>query len=77
MHHPENVPYAYLGLRHSAQTLLAPEDYDLKDFVRPVPEEAQGGFVEGVLALQGEVLILEAIARRLREQFQALSGESR
>ena len=66
MRHPENVPYAYLGLRHSAQTLLAPEDYDLKDFVRPVPEEAQGGFVEGVLALQGEVYILEG------NQFQTL-----
>ena len=47
MRHPENVTYAYPGLRHSAQTLLAPEDYDLKDFVGPVPEEAQGGFVEG------------------------------
>lgn len=72
MRHPENVTYAYLGLRHSAQTLLAPKDYDLKDFVRPVPEEAQGGFVEGVLALQGEVLILEGNREAAKEQFQAL-----
>ena len=72
MHHPENVTYAYLGLRHSAQTLLAPEDYDLKDFVGPVPEEARGGFVEGALALQGEVLILEGDREAAKEQFQAL-----
>ena len=72
MRHPENVTYAYLGLRHSAQTLLAPEDYDLKDFVRPVSEEAQGGFVEGVLALQGEVLILEGNREAAKEQFQSL-----
>ena len=61
-----------LPLGITAQTLLAPEDYDLKDFVRPVPEEAQGGFVEGVLALQGEVLILEGNREAAKEQFQSL-----
>lgn len=52
MHHPENVPYAYLGLRHSAQTLLAPEDYDLKDFVRPVPEYATIRRVKSFLSMK-------------------------
>ncbi|CKG83702.1 peptidase%2C M50 family protein [Streptococcus pneumoniae] len=33
LQHPENTKYAYLVLRHSAQTLLAPQEYDLKDFV--------------------------------------------
>ena len=32
LQHPENTKYAYLMLRHSAQTLLAPQEYDLKDF---------------------------------------------
>lgn len=34
LQHPENTKYAYLMLRHSAQTLLAPQEYDLKDFVQ-------------------------------------------
>ena len=33
LQHPENTKYAYLMLRHSAQTLLAPQEYDLKDFI--------------------------------------------
>ena len=41
---PENTKYAYLMLRHSAQTLLAPQEYDLKDFIMPVDEEARGEF---------------------------------
>ncbi len=34
-------------LRHSAQTLLAPQEYDLKDFIMPVAEYAEG-FAESI-----------------------------
>ena len=51
LQHPENTKYAYLVLRHSAQTLLAPQEYDLKDFVQAVPEDARGSFADGVLGM--------------------------
>ena len=57
--HPENTKYAYLVLRHSAQTLLAPQEYDLKDFIMPVHERARGSFAESVQTLQGLVFILD------------------
>ena len=44
LQHPENTKYAYLMLRHSAQTLLAPQEYDLKDFIMPVDEEVRNSF---------------------------------
>ena len=72
LQHPENTKYAYLVLRHSAQTLLAPQKYDLKDFVQPVPEDARGSFADGVLAMQGEVSILEGKEEVAKQQFQAL-----
>ena len=70
--HPENTKYAYLVLRHSAQTLLAPQEYDLKDFVQAVPEDARGSFADGVLGMQGEVSILEGKEELAKQQFQAL-----
>ena len=59
LQHPENTKYAYLVLRHSAQTLLAPQEYDLKDFVQPVSEDARGSFAESIETLQGVVFILD------------------
>ena len=53
LQHPENTKYAYMVLRHSAQTLLAPQEYDLKDFTMPVDEDARGSFAESVQTLQG------------------------
>ncbi|HEV1988074.1 TPA: site-2 protease family protein [Streptococcus pneumoniae] len=72
LQHPENTKYAYLVLRHSAQTLLAPQEYDLKDFVQAVPEDARGSFADGVLGMQGEVSILEGKEEVAKQQFQAL-----
>ena len=72
LQHPENTKYAYLVLRHSAQTLLAPQEYDLKDFVQAVPEDARGSFADGVLGMQGEVSILEGKEELAKQQFQAL-----
>lgn len=72
LQHPENTKYAYLVLRHSAQTLLAPQEYDLKDFVQAVPEDARGSFADGVLGMQGEVSILEGKEELATQQFQAL-----
>lgn len=72
LQHPENSKYAYLVLRHSAQTLLAPQEYDLKDFVQAVPEDARGSFADGVLGMQGEVSILEGKEEVAKQQFQAL-----
>ena len=48
LQHPENTKYAYLMLRHSAQTLLAPQEYDLKDFIMSVDEDVRGSFAESV-----------------------------
>ena len=59
LQHPENTKYVYLMLRHSAQTLLAPQEYDLKDFIMSVDEEARGSFAESVQTLQGLVFILD------------------
>lgn len=72
MWHPENVTYAYVMLRHSAQTLLAPQEYDLKDFVQPVPEDAKGSFVGSVSALQGLVFIMEGKLESAKKHLQTL-----
>ena len=72
LHHPENTKYAYLVLRHSAQTLLAPQEYDLKDFIMPVAEDARGSFAESVQTLQGLVFILDDNIELAKQQFQSL-----
>ena len=70
--HPENTKYAYLVLRHSAQTLLAPQEYDLKDFIMPVPEDARGSFAENIETLQGVVVILDGHLETAKKLFQSL-----
>ena len=72
LQHPENTKYAYLVLRHSAQTLLAPQEYDLKDFIMPVAEDARGSFAESVQTLQGLVFILDDNIELAKQQFQSL-----
>ena len=72
LQHPENTKYAYLVLRHSAQTLLAPQEYDLKDFVQPVPEDAKGSFVGSISALQGLVFIMEGKLESAKKHLQTL-----
>lgn len=69
---PENVNYAYMSLRHSAQTILAPEECDLKDFVMPVSENAQGFFAENMLVQQGQVFLLEGKLKEAKQQFQSI-----
>ena len=69
---PENIKYAYSVLRHSAQTLLAPQEYDLKDFIMPVDEDARGSFAESVQTLQGLVFILDDNIELAKRQFQSL-----
>ena len=70
--HPENTKYAYLVLRHSAQTLLAPQEYDLKDFIMPVAEDARGSFAESVQTLQGLVFILDDNIELAKQQLQSV-----
>ena len=70
--HPENIKYAYLVLRHSAQTLLAPQEYDLKDFTMPVPEDASGSFAESIQTLEGVVFILDDNIEGAKKRFQSL-----
>ena len=72
LQHPENTKYAYLVLRHSAQTLLAPQEYDLKDFTMPVPEDASGSFAESIQTLEGVVFILDDNIELAKRQFQSL-----
>ena len=72
LQHPENTKYAYLMLRHSAQTLLAPQEYDLKDSIMPVDEEARGSFAESVQTLQGLVFILDDNIELAKQQFQSV-----
>ena len=69
---PENTKYAYLVLRHSAQTLLAPQEYDLKDFIMPVDEDARGSFAESVQTLQGLVFILDDNIELAKQQLQSV-----
>ena len=69
---PENTKYAYSVLRHSAQTLLAPQEYDLKDFIMPVDEDERGSFAESVQTLQGLVFILDDNIEFAKRQFQSL-----
>ncbi len=72
LQHPENTQYAYLVLRHSAQTLLAPQEYDLKDFIMPVDEDARGSFAESVLIFQGLVSIFDGQIETAKKHFQSL-----
>ena len=72
LHHHENTKYAYLVLRHSVQTLLAPQEYDLKDFTMPVDEDARGGFAESIETLQGVVFILDGHLEAAKKLFQFL-----
>lgn len=72
LQHPENTQYAYLVLRHSAQTLLAPQEYDLKDFIMPVDENARGSFAESVLIFQGLVFIFDNQIEAAKKHFQSL-----
>ena len=72
LQHPENTKYAYLGLRHSAQTLLAPQEYDLKDFTMPVHEQARGSFAESIETLRGVVFILDGHLETAKKLFQSL-----
>ena len=72
LQHPENTKYAYLVLRHSAQTLLAPQEYDLKDFIIPVPEDASGSFAENIQTLEGVVFILDGHLEAAKKLFQSL-----
>ena len=69
---PENRKYAYSVLRHSAQTLLAPQEYDLKDFIVPVDEDARGSFAESVQTLQGLVFLLDDNIELAKQQFQSM-----
>ena len=72
LQHPENTKYAYLILRHSAQTLLAPQEYDLKEFIIPVAEDAKGSFAESVQTLQGLVFILDDNIELAKQQLQSV-----
>ena len=72
LQHPENTKYAYLMLRHSAQTLLAPQEYDLKDFIMSVDEDVRGSFAESVQTLQGLVFILDGHLEAAKKLFQSL-----
>lgn len=76
LQHPENVSYAYLGLRHSAQTLLAPDASDLKDFVVPIPVDARGSFAETILSLQGLVFLIDGKIEDSKETFQRILDQS-
>ena len=72
LQHPENTKYAYMVLRHSAQTLLAPQEYDLKDFIMSVDEDVRGSFAESVQTLQGLVFILDDNIELAKQQFQSV-----
>ena len=69
---PENRKYAYSVLRRSAQTLLAPQEYDLKDFIMPVDEDAIGSFAESILIFQGLVFIFDGQIETAKKHFQSL-----
>ena len=72
LQHPGNTKYAYSVLRHSVQTLLAPQEYDLKDFIMPVAEDARGSFAESVQTLQGLVFILDDNIELAKQQLQSV-----
>ena len=72
LQHPGNTKYAYSVLRHSAQTLLAPQEYDLKDFIMPIAEDVRGSFAESVQTLQGLVFILDDNIGLAKQQFQSV-----
>ena len=72
LQHPENRKYAYSVLRYSAQTLLAPQEYDLKDFIVPVDEDARGSFAESIQIFQGLVFIFDGQIETAKKLFQFL-----
>ena len=72
LQHPENTKYAYSVLRHSAQTLLAPQEYDLKDFIIPVAEDAKGSYAESIQIFQGLVFIFDGQIETAKKHFQFL-----
>ncbi|UTX66063.1 peptidase M50 [Streptococcus oralis] len=72
LQHPENTKYAYSVLRHSAQTLLAPQEYDLKDFIIPVDEDVRGSFAESIQIFQGLVFIFDGQIETAKKHFQSL-----
>ena len=72
LQYPENTKYAYLVLRHSAQTLLAPQEYDLKDFIIPVAEDAKGSYAESIQIFQGLVFIFDSQIETAKKHFQFL-----
>ena len=72
LQYPENTKYAYSVLRHSAQTLLAPQEYDLKDFIIPVAENTRGGFAESIQIFQGLVFIFDGQIETAKKHFQSL-----
>lgn len=72
LQYPENTKYAYSVLRHSAQTLLAPQEYDLKDFIVPVDEDARGSFAESIQIFQGLVFIFDSQIETAKKHFQSL-----
>ena len=72
LHHPENTKYAYMVLRNSAQTILAPQEYALKDFIIPVAEDAKGSFAESILIFQGLVFIFDNQIEAAKKHFQSL-----
>lgn len=67
-----NWYFAGTMLRHSAQTLLAPQEYDLKDFIMSVDEDVRGSFAESVQTLQGLVFILDDNIELAKQQFQSV-----
>lgn len=69
---PENTKYAYSVLRHSAQTLLAPQEYDLKDFIIPVAEDVRGSFAESIQIFQGLDFIFDGQIETAKKHFQSL-----
>ena len=69
---PENTKYAYSVLRHSAQTLLAPQEYDLKDFIMPIAEDVRGSFAESIQIFQGLVFIFDGQIETAKKHFQFL-----
>ncbi|WP_444817406.1 site-2 protease family protein [Streptococcus sp. HJ1] len=72
LQHPGNTKYAYSVLRHSAQTLLAPQEYDLKDFIMPIAEDVRGSFAESIQIFQGLVFIFDGQIETAKKHFQFL-----
>lgn len=76
LQHPGNTKYAYSVLRHSAQTLLAPQEYDLKDFIMPIAEDVRGSFAESIQIFQGLVFIFDGQIETAKKHFQSLLSKT-